>query len=234
VSRSWLYVIRTDGQIDEEFLCCALPEQERTRVLRYRNRQDRLNSLAALLAAKVMLAPYCWPLPPMQQTVFGRPYVESPGWRGDFNLAHSGGMAVCALLPAGRVGVDMEKIGQVQDETASYCLAEAEWRHWNAQPDSRSRQELFHRYWTLKEAYIKLQGTGMGLIAPDSLQFELHDDASATLLTPARLAFHSCRIDERYSLSVCVTGSLPKQPHVILSMEELIAEYLDLYPIRRK
>lgn len=228
MSRGWLYVIRTNGQVDEEFLGSTLPLQEWASVLRYRNRQDRLNSLAGLLAAKILLAPYCWPLPPMQRTAFGRPYVEAPGWRGDFNLAHSDGMAVCALLPAGRVGVDVERIRHIDAETALCCLADAEWRLWNAQPDDRSRQELFHRYWTLKEAYIKLQGMGMGVIAPDSLQFELQDDESATLLTTARLAFRSCRVEEKYALSVCATGSLPDHPYVIMDMEELIREFLSL------
>ncbi|RAV03459.1 4'-phosphopantetheinyl transferase superfamily protein [Paenibacillus sp. YN15] len=230
MSRGWLYVIRTRGEIDEEFFRSILPRQEWAGVWRYKNRQDRLNSLAGLLAAKVMLAPYCRPLPAIQRTAFGRPYVEAPGWSGDFSLAHSDGLAVCALLPAGRVGVDVERIRPIDPETARYCLADAEWRLWKEEQDSRLRQELFHRYWTLKEACIKLQGTGMGQIAPDSLRFELHDDGSAALHPPAPLWFRSWRIEDEYALSVCATGGLPGQPYVIMDMEELIGEFPELYP----
>lgn len=85
----------------------------------------------------------------------GRPFLMLDGWRGDFNLSHSGKRVALAIVARGRVGVDVQEPGD------RYVDLHEKLRHPDEVdlfPDRRD----FLLMWTLKEAVSKAVGTGLG------------------------------------------------------------------------
>ena len=82
----------------------------------------------------------------------------------DFNLAHTGGMIVCAVTGGRPVGVDVEDNRRQADYggLARRFFAAAEAAAWEALPPAR-QPAAFFAYWTLKEAWMKARGKGFAL-----------------------------------------------------------------------
>ena len=96
-----------------------------------------------------------------------------------FNLTHTRGIAVCAIA-SNDVGVDIEVSDRRVDlAVADRFFAPPEILAIRTAPPER-RAELFFRYWTLKEAFIKATGEGLSRNLA-SFSFTLD---------PVRIAFH--------------------------------------------
>lgn len=76
-----------------------------------------------------------------------------------FNLSHSGTMVMAAFSDR-EVGCDIEKMGKENLKLAKRFFHPEEWKVLEYADD---KQELYYRYWTLKESVMKLNGKGMGL-----------------------------------------------------------------------
>ena len=88
-----------------------------------------------------------------------KPYLKSGGIF--FNLSHSGIWVVCAIAEC-EVGCDVEKIAPIDLKLARRFLPE-EAEDIYAQPTEAEKLDLFYRYWTLKESFMKATGLGMAL-----------------------------------------------------------------------
>lgn len=89
----------------------------------------------------------------------GRPFLaDQPRGRDeiDFNLTHSGGLALIALARTGRVGVDLEKIRSDIDHAsmAKRFLGPGEDALIESLPEHAGRRAFYTR-WTRREAYAK-------------------------------------------------------------------------------
>ncbi|MFI6652185.1 4'-phosphopantetheinyl transferase family protein [Streptomyces sp. NPDC050529] len=114
----------------------------------------------------------------------GRPFFRRPpegmlrgGHKLDFNLSHTHGHNLLGMVRAHRIGVDVERLdrGARGLNTIVDTFAPQE-RHWVTQvPPGRPRDRRVLRLWTLKEAYSKALGLGLGLPF-DSFVFELAED----------------------------------------------------------
>ncbi|MFH8342764.1 4'-phosphopantetheinyl transferase family protein [Streptomyces sp. AM6-12] len=114
----------------------------------------------------------------------GRPFLQPlPGGlpRGgdhlDFNLSHAGGYSLLGIVRRQRIGVDVEGLGREARglETIVTTFAPEEQR-WAAEvPEGPRRERRVLRLWTLKEAYSKARGLGLGLPF-DEFSFSLADD----------------------------------------------------------
>ena len=105
---------------------------------------------------------------PWREGARGRPEIDIPQTPLSFNLAHSGGIVVCALAREAEVGIDIEDRRRRQlDRTLveRYC-SPAEVRNVAAQPEDGWRDQ-FLKYWTLKEAYLKARGLGIAVHLSD-------------------------------------------------------------------
>ena len=91
-----------------------------------------------------------------------------------FNMSHSGDLAVYAFAPSLPVGVDIEGIRKVADaETiAKHHFCSEETSELLSITDEKQRCEAFFRCWTRKESYIKAVGDGLSL-ALDRFQVTL-------------------------------------------------------------
>lgn len=89
----------------------------------------------------------------------GKPYLEGEK-KPFYSLSHSGNYVLCAIGDR-EVGADI----QVYREEKNYRLAK---RYFTGEEAGRMEQaakeeqkELFYRFWTAKEAYVKLTGKGL-------------------------------------------------------------------------
>jgi 4'-phosphopantetheinyl transferase len=98
---------------------------------------------------------------PFETGAHGKPSV--PGTEIQFNLSHSGDLAVCAVTRGRRIGVDVECIRSVAeiDAIVGRFFAAGEAERIRA---AAVRERAFFECWTRKEAYIK--GVGGGLSIP--------------------------------------------------------------------
>ena len=114
--------------------------------------------------------------------VRGKPRLEGdPLPRLRFNVAHSGGLLVCAVTLDHEVGVDVERVREEVDcdRIARRFFAADEGQAFSALPSSIRRQAFF-ACWTRKEAVVK--ATGEGLARPlDSFAVSV-DPVHAVLL----------------------------------------------------
>ena len=93
----------------------------------------------------------------------GKPMLEGGRGHIEFNLAHSGGDAVIALVGGAAIGVDIELLRPIADveSLARLVFSDVERRELELAPDPVS---AFLNGWTRKEAYVK--ALGLGLAAP--------------------------------------------------------------------
>jgi 4'-phosphopantetheinyl transferase len=97
-------------------------------------------------------------------TAHGRPYLD-PAWGVEFSTSHDVGVAVIAVTTGIRVGVDVERVRELDGalDVAASTMTEREisWLR-SMPPESLSRG--FLELWTRKEAVVK--GLGVGLSMP--------------------------------------------------------------------
>lgn len=103
-----------------------------------------------------LLVGYLGRMPELGKERRGRPFV--PGKPLDFNLSHSGNWIVGAFVRHGRVGVDIEHMRTDRDlpGIAKRFFAPEEAQAVGTDPLGR-----FYRYWTAKEAALKMTGQGL-------------------------------------------------------------------------
>ena len=143
----------------------------------------------------------------------GRPEIAADflGGRLRFNLSHTQGMAVLAVVAEVDIGVDVEDADRRE---LSVDIAE---RYFAPQETAdlfnlheRKRLSAFFDYWTLKESYIKARG--MGLAIPlDRFAFRLSPDSPPTISfaagfddDPADWQFAQFRPSTRHRVAVAI------------------------------
>ena len=96
----------------------------------------------------------------------GKPFALVQGLPVDitFNVSHSGNHGLIALAPEGRLGVDVEECAPHRNldiliETVFTPDEQAEL----ASIEGEDRPHAFFRLWTVKEALVKAEGTGLSL-----------------------------------------------------------------------
>jgi 4'-phosphopantetheinyl transferase len=105
-----------------------------------------------------------------QYGAYGKPEIlGAPGLH--FSVAHSDGVGVVATCAVTPVGVDLEVVAS-HEAVAGRVLTEAELAALQAYPGDKA--EHFLRYWTGKEAFLKLWGIGLSL-EPRTIEINWND-----------------------------------------------------------
>ena len=153
---------------DEPVFLALLDAAERAQALRFRHAEDRLCYAAAHALLRTMLseaaavAPGDWRF---VRTPSGKPRLDpAAGWPDlRFSLSHTRGMVACAVALALKVGVDVEPLTRLPDVKGlgrtMFSTREAASLEAMAE---EARSEAVLRLWTLKEAYLKATGEGIG------------------------------------------------------------------------
>jgi 4'-phosphopantetheinyl transferase len=160
-----------------------LSPDERERAQRFHFERDRHRYIAGRGALRSILARYLGRRPDVFAFLYGKHGKPAlPETTVQFNLAHSGGLAVLALSHGASVGVDVEEIRAVHDwdGVMNRFFAPAERAGIMALPPA-DRLLAFFSCWTRKEAYLKATGTGIG-ISLDSFDVSVDPGSKPRLL----------------------------------------------------
>ncbi len=210
-----------------------LSAAERARYDRFRHDVDREMFLLGRAMARSLVgralgaAPDAWP---WREGARGRPEIDRPGCAVSFNVAHSGGVVVCAIAHDAEVGIDVEDRRRPTLDRAlveRYCSAS------EAADVARAGdgwQDRFLLYWTLKEAYLKARGLGIAVHLSDlSFTIGANGDARVDFLdslagSDPNWAFDLRDLEGAYY--VAVAASTPNGARPAFALDPLPPEWL--------
>ncbi len=220
----WQIPLQVSLKTVDGYLAC-LAEDEILRANRFKFPDDRRRFVVARGALRHLLSRHIGKAPAAIEFgygKYGKPFVRRafarqsepvnslailPQEAFQFNLSHSGDLALCGLGRHRKVGVDVEKIRSISrlEMMMERCLSTAEQdRVKAARPDDQS--QLFLQYWTCKEAYLK--ATGLGLT--QSMQ-RVEVEAWRLVNVPDDCAkgwqLHAIAVPEGYVAALVVAGT---------------------------
>ncbi len=192
-----LWLVRPDEITDRPLLLAydkLMSQSERDKQQRYKFAQDRHDALVTRAFVRTLLSAYELPTvitpeqwqfskgdkgkPEISNQIYGpaRQSAEAVTPVLRFNLSHTKGLIVCAVVWDVDIGVDVEYIPRKTSplKIARYKFSDLEIAELNAQPVENQRKRFFD-YWTLKESYIKAVGQGLA-IPLDQFSFMIIDD----------------------------------------------------------
>ncbi len=132
----------------------SLPEATRTRISRYFRDHDKALSITGRLLLIEGLNRLGIPTRndlSVHYPTGARPVLPLSPWVR-FSISHSGEWVVCALSQDLEVGIDLELQTSLNLVAMSRFLASGEWQKIE---EAANPTDLFHTYWTRKEAIIK-------------------------------------------------------------------------------
>ena len=195
-------------------LSAALSAEEKERAARFAFERDRdVYSLAHGMLRQI-LSRYesndaaTWTF---ENNAHGKPHLV-PESSLRFNISHTGGLAVLAVMRDFEVGVDVESLlrTRVRIEVASKAFTPIERHGMLACTSEEARRERFFETWTLKEAFIKAKGRGLSLPL-DQFWFQWSDSGellfnvdAALNETPSDWQFEFLRDVPNYLIAVAL------------------------------
>jgi len=197
-------------------LGAVLSDDERARAARYLRREDRSRFIAARAILRQILAHYTKVSPESLSFVYGEhgkpALAEGLGDEGvEFNMSHSGEMALYAAARRCRVGVDIESPRPSVNymRIAERFFSIEEYEELVALP-AEDQYSAFYRCWTRKEAYVKARGDGIAA-GLDTFSASLEegpkllrsDDGSDEI---DRWRFLALQPGDQYVAALCVAG----------------------------
>jgi 4'-phosphopantetheinyl transferase len=146
-----------------------LTDDELDRANRFSFEIDRQRFIAARGTLRAILGRYISIEPGhlrFYYNQYGKPFLapEFSSYLLNFNLSHSGSMALYAITRNMEIGVDVERIrsGFDYEEIAKRFFSANEMAILRAIPVEK-KLEAFYNCWTRKESYIKAHGKGLSL-----------------------------------------------------------------------
>jgi 4'-phosphopantetheinyl transferase len=222
------------GEAIVERLGGGICAEERQRAMRFRFKRDRQRFIVARAVLREILGLYLGVEP--QELSFRYGQFGKPALAGGldhsqvrFNVTHSGGSALYAVVKGREVGIDLELLQPLTDmwRMAQDCFSASENAFLEVQPEQKKLRAFFDG-WTRKEAFLKATGYGLSL-SPKVVEVSLLPGTGPRKLevrgdlgerrkwTLVSLAPHSS-----YSAALVVEG---RDPHVMCG--EWVAEDLE-------
>lgn len=138
----------------------------------------------------------------------GKPHLTD---RAPFNITHAGDYAVLALAER-TVGVDLERFRPIDWQRIAERFFHPEEQRYLTY--SKEPEKDFFRIWTLKESYLKAEGTGFS-VSPASFAVLPEGEHSAHFFGETIYRFTRLPAFEDYCLSVCSLSETVSD-HVVL------------------
>ena len=144
-----------------------LSSDELEKAERFRFPDDRHRFIITHALLRYILSRYLEIAPKQVQFsygAYGKPALAGAGEDTEirFNLSHAGNQAVVVVTRTRQVGVDIEHVRPLADmeQIAERLFSENE--KWTLrQSKKEAASEIFFRYWTRKEAFVKARGDGL-------------------------------------------------------------------------
>ena len=121
----------------------------------------------------------------------------------DFNISHSDEFVILAMSNRLRVGIDIEKIRDIDIDLISYnCFSNKEKKYLKEKNDKLVN---FFKIWTLKESYLKALGCGLVEKIKDiSFYFDKYDEPFLLKgVDNKKWDFRCFLVNDKYMTSVC-------------------------------
>lgn len=157
------------AELSDDLLCDwfkEMSDERKAETERIAVKQKRAAKIAADHLCRECIGKFCKAAPEsleFSKGAHGKPYVKNmPVF---FSVSHSGDFAICAVSDK-EIGIDIERIRPVNLKTAQRFAASEELKY-------ITEERRFFEIWTLKEAYFKCVGTGLGADIK-SVSFEIN------------------------------------------------------------
>lgn len=218
----WLPPIPTDGALlvrcrtdlarpRLEDLGQVLSAEERQRAARFVQEADQRRAIIGRALLRCLLGHWL-DLDPAA-LVFtagwhGKP--ELPGSPVRFNLSHSGDWILAGFARHSQIGVDVERLARANDllAIAERFFHPAEQAVIRAAADQAAQRRAFFRFWTAKEAILKIHGAGISGVLTDLCICEASNHIllppERTFGLPAQVHLACCQLDEGYPAAVAL------------------------------
>ncbi len=204
--------------INESRWLKLLSTDESARAFRFHFARDRYSFAASRAILRMILAGYLATDPSALSFSYsnkGKPSL-GPACAGSdlqFNISHSGGIALFAFTRQRKIGVDVEKVRRdFEVEALAHRYFSACEQTQLAALSADERVDAFFRCWTRKEAYIKATGDGLSLpLSQFDVSLEI-GEANALLATrpdgseASRWLLQEVPSTQGYIAAVCVRG----------------------------
>lgn len=160
----WRFKIDVYEKISDSYFD-YLTEEELNRVEKLRKINDKKQFIIAHTFIRILLSNYL--KIPLQQIslnrdTHGKIMLEGGGRNISFNLSHSDDWVVLAFSKYKDLGVDIERIHDIQDflQIAEHFFRKEECEY-ISKTDAESPLCKFYKVWTIKEAFVKATGEGL-------------------------------------------------------------------------
>ncbi len=179
------------ASLDCDRVLPMLPVEERVRAASIRSALRRRQFLASRAVARVQIG-LMLEIDPAQVSLrygrWGKPEVVDPGGP-QFNVAHSGDLAVIAIAVDSVVGVDIERIetDRVWDRLLERICGPVELAEARAEA-GRFGVRGFYDRWVAKEAVLKASGRGLS-VSPAQVCLQRGVDDALSMSEPAASVF---------------------------------------------
>lgn len=133
-----------------------MSDERRLETNRLISKEKRAAKIAADHICRKAISEFCGAAPErieFGKNEFGKPFAKKLPVH--FSISHSSNMVICAVSDK-EIGIDIEKIRPINPKAAEKFATEREIEYIS------SNQNGFFEIWTLKEAYFKCIGTGLG------------------------------------------------------------------------
>ncbi|QSV72835.1 MAG: 4'-phosphopantetheinyl transferase superfamily protein [Aphanizomenon flos-aquae KM1D3_PB] len=123
-----------------------------------------------------------------------------------FNLSHSQDLALLGISYQHQIGVDLEYIRTMSDleGLAKRFFSAREYEYLRLLSPAQ-QQQIFFRYWTCKEAYLK--ATGDGLVQLEEIEIDLTPNQPSKLLVSGDWSLRELTPADNFAAAVVVAGS---------------------------
>lgn len=203
-----VYVADTDDLKDESRflrLYLSMPEYRRRKIDAMRFDKDKRLSLGVGLLLSRALRDWgidC-PEPEIGYSIHQKPFLtQFPNLH--FNLSHSEERVMCAISDC-EIGCDVELVTPIDLNIAKKFFFASEFESIANHPDGTSRYDIFFRFWTLKESFMKVTGLGFYLNLSDfCVEFQNDNIVVCQSVDDADYTFREYSLENDYKYAICV------------------------------
>lgn len=180
-----------------------MPLDFQRKVLKYKKWENQQAAILGRVLLNTLIKTYDLSLS-IEHLVYNsnqKPYFKSN--EVFFNISHTDDIVVCAITDVNEIGIDIEKLRDIDVYNLKNILTENEWKSVN---NSRNPSDCFISLWTKKEAIIKASGYGLSLNL-DS--FEIRND-NKTEINNESYSIEEISINKKHKCHLAIKGDLPQ------------------------
>lgn len=199
------YFASTDiiQKTDEDYLKKMLSPDLKSRLAGLKRNEDK----SLLLTTSVLLTRVLcenghenYKVCDLQYSKTGRPFF--PDSKFDFNISHTGNLVAIAFSEDCRVGIDIERITDVDFSDFENIFSREIWDNIYSSEDKIRK---FYHYWTLLESAVKADGRGLSLTSAGCIKIK----KDVALIEGKRWYFY--HNDACTAISCCITSDKDKE-----------------------